>query len=175
MANPQVILIGGRSGVGKSSAAFALHDLLSDHDVQHTVIEGDNLDLAHPAPWKHRLAERNLASMWANYRALGYHRLIYTNTVSVLEAEALRDAVGGTAEVTCVLLRASDASIAQRLGGREQGESLRRHLERSARIAGRLDRAAPDGVHRIETDGLTPQALAEQILDLSGWMTAEEA
>lgn len=72
MTNSRVIFIGGRSGVGKSAASFALHDLLSDLDVRHAVIEGDALDLAHPAPWEHRLAERNLAAVWANYLEVGY-------------------------------------------------------------------------------------------------------
>ena len=77
--------------------------------------------------------------------------------------------MGGTVDVTSVLLRASDPTVATRLGSREHGESLERHLERSARMAGRLDRAAAEGVHRVETDGLAPDAIAEQILELSGW------
>jgi broad-specificity NMP kinase len=169
MTTSQVIFIGGRSGVGKSAAAFALHDLLSGQDLRHAVIEGDALDLAHPAPWKQHLAERNLAAVWANYCDAGYQRLIYTNTVSILEAEALTAAMGGTVEATSVLLRASDPAIKARLRGREHGESLERHLQRSARMANRLDRAAADGVHRLETDGLAPAAVAEQILALSGW------
>ena len=87
----EVLFIGGRSGVGKTTAALALHGLLTALDVRHAVIEGDNLDLAHPAPWRHPvpwnhgLAARNLAAMWHNYRVLGYRRLIYTNTVAVRE------------------------------------------------------------------------------------------
>ncbi len=46
----EVLFVGGRSGVGKSTAAEALHDLLAAADVPHAVIEGDLLDLAHPAP-----------------------------------------------------------------------------------------------------------------------------
>jgi hypothetical protein len=42
----EVVFIGGRSGVGKSSAAYALHSMLSELDVKHCVIEGDTLDLA---------------------------------------------------------------------------------------------------------------------------------
>ena len=49
----EVLFIGGRSGVGKTSAALELHALLTALDVRHAVIEGDNLDLAHPAPWQH--------------------------------------------------------------------------------------------------------------------------
>ena len=33
--------------------------------------------------------------MWHNYQALGYRRLIYTNTVSVLHARELSAALGG--------------------------------------------------------------------------------
>jgi hypothetical protein len=35
------------------------------------VIEGDNLDMAFPQAWEHNLAERKLAAIWVNYRALG--------------------------------------------------------------------------------------------------------
>lgn len=57
-----MLLIGGRSGVGKSTVAFALHDLLSARGVKHVVIEGDALDLAYPAPWEQQMAERNPTS-----------------------------------------------------------------------------------------------------------------
>ena len=114
MVDSHVVFIGGRSGVGKSTVAFALHDLLTEREVQHAVIEGDCLDLAYPARWKHRLAERNLAAMWSNYRDLGYHRLVYTNTVSVLEVPALTEAMGSVDGVTSVLLRASDSTVASR-------------------------------------------------------------
>jgi energy-coupling factor transporter ATP-binding protein EcfA2 len=52
-----LLLIGGRSGSGKSSIANELHYLLSEREVMHAVIEGDNLDLAYPKPWRHGLAE----------------------------------------------------------------------------------------------------------------------
>lgn len=174
MNESEVIFIGGRSGVGKSTVAFALHDLLSEQDVRHAVIEGDCLDLAHPAPWKHHLAERNLAAMWENYRELGYRRLIYTNTVSVLEVPALTAAMGDEPEVTSVLLRADQASITERLGQREHGDSLERHIERSTRMATHLERSVSDEVHRIDTEGKTPLDLAKRILALSGWQKTSD-
>lgn len=54
--------------VVKPTVAFTLHDLLAQRDVQRALIHGHCLDLAHPALWKHRLAEPNLAAMWENYR-----------------------------------------------------------------------------------------------------------
>ena len=165
----ELLLIGGRSGAGKSTAAFALHDLLVRRDVRHAVIEGDALDLAHPSPSEHGLAARNLRVIWANYRSLGYRRLIYTNTVSVLETEALVEAVGDAPKVTAVLLNASDPTAEERLSQRERDESLAVHLERSRRTAALLERRAPSPVHRITTDGLEPSDVARRIAALLDW------
>lgn len=40
----------------------------------------------------------------------GYRRLIYTNTVSVLEADLIARAMGGAPRITSVLLTAGDAT-----------------------------------------------------------------
>lgn len=169
MNSPHMLLIGGRSGVGKSTVAFALHDLLSARGVQHAVIEGDALDLAYPAPWEQQMAERNLKAIWNNYAADGYRRLIYTNTVSVLEAGKLARALGEDTEVTSVLLQASDKTTEERLGRREQGDSLRDHVNRSARAARFLDARSPSAAHRITTDTLEPNDIAEEIIQILGW------
>lgn len=78
----EAIFLAGRSGTGKSSVGYEMHAQLSAARVRHCLIEGDNLDQAYPPPWEHGLAERNLAAMWANYRALGYRRMIYTAAAS---------------------------------------------------------------------------------------------
>lgn len=44
----EVLLIGGRSGVGKTSVAFEVSELLQGADVAHCLIDGDNLDAAYP-------------------------------------------------------------------------------------------------------------------------------
>jgi N-acetyltransferase len=165
----EVVFVGGRSGVGKTTAALALHALLTRRDVMHAVIEGDALDLAHPAPWAHALAERNLAAMWRNYVELGYRRLVFTNTVSVLHTAELAAAMGGDPRVIPVLLRAGDDTVRARLAEREMGEELDAHLARSDAAARRLDAEAPPGVRRVDTDGRTPSEVAEVILALTGW------
>ncbi len=38
------LFLGGRSGSGKSSVAYEIHDQLSSSGVMHACIEGDNLD-----------------------------------------------------------------------------------------------------------------------------------
>jgi broad-specificity NMP kinase len=165
----EVVFVGGRSGVGKTTAALALHAMLTRRDVAHAVIEGDALDLAHPAPWQHALAERNLAAMWRNYADLGYRRLVFTNTVSVLHAAELAEAMGGDPRVIAVLLRAADDTVRARLAERETGAELDAHVTRSDAAARRLDAEAPSRVHRSDTDGRTPSEVAEAILALTGW------
>ncbi len=165
------MFIGGRSGVGKTRVALELHHQLSAQRVKHCVIEGDNLDQAYPPPWEHghKLAEQNLAAMWTNYRALGYRRVIYTNTVSVLETAGLSAAMGDAPIVKAVLLQASDSTVKRRLELRESAATLQSHLKRSRLRAAELGQYAPPWVWRIDTDGKDSPAVAEEILGLLGW------
>lgn len=165
----EVLFIGGRSGSGKSSAALALHSLLTRLQIEHCVLEGDYLDLAFPAPWEHRLAEKNLADVWRNYRALGYRRLVYTNTVSVLQTGELASAMGDDPRVHSALLTASDAEVHRRLSGRESGDEVARHVERSLAAAARLEREAPAGTRRIDTEARSPEQVAAMLLEVTGW------
>ncbi|MBT2595000.1 ATPase [Arthrobacter sp. ISL-72] len=165
----EALFIGGRSGVGKSSAAYELHSQLSSRDVRHCLIEGDNLDMAHPLPWVHGLAEKNLAAMWKNYRELGYRRLIYTNTVSVRLTQQLATAMGDKPKIIAVLLTANDKTAYNRLAGRETGSELDAHYGRSQTAARDLDLHTPPWVHRVSTDGRSPTDVAATILALTGW------
>jgi len=135
----------------------------------HAVIDGDNLDLAYPSPWREGLAEANLRAMWRNYRALGYRRLIYTNTVSVISSKALVAAMEGSVDVTGILLIAADQTVRQRLSVREAGSALETHLQRSRQRAAELAKSCPDWVHRVATDRRSVTEIADQVLDLIGW------
>jgi predicted kinase len=171
-----VLLIGGPTGVGKSTVAIALHELLSGAAVDHAVIEGDYLDLAYPVPHEafpgFGLAERNLAAQWANYRELGYRRLIFTNTVSVVMADGLAAAMGDDPIVTSVLLVAPPATVAGRLEARALGTSLDGEVARSARMAAWLSETSPASVVRVQTDGRGPTEIAAEIATLLAWSVA---
>jgi hypothetical protein len=174
MSITKVVFIGGRSGVGKSSAGIAVSALLAEKGVRHVLIEGDNLDLAYPAPHleypEFKLAERNLGSMWANYAELGYSRLIYTNTVSVIGSRELIAALGTPVEDASVLLEASDRTVLEWLTHRSGGSPSSDDVARSAEAALRLEREADDSVVRIKTDGLSPAQVAGAISDHLGWI-----
>ncbi|MGO4593606.1 adenylyl-sulfate kinase [Leifsonia sp. 2TAF2] len=165
-----VIFIGGRSGVGKTSVAAEASRILAHVGIRHAVIEGDNLDQAYPEPWRNGidLAERNLAAMWRNYQAVGYSRLLFTNTVSVLQLPELSAALGGEVRAFPVLLMATDETVADRLSLREVGSALREHIDRSRAAAAQLD-AASDA-HRIRTDGRSVAEVAQDVLAAAGWV-----
>lgn len=168
----ELVLLGGRSGVGKTSVGIEMHAQLSAANVKHSMIDGDFLDLAYPAPWGHDLAERNLAAMWHNYRSLGYRRLIYTNTVSVLpeQIRKLGAAMGDEPRITPILLMCSDATAAKRLHHRETvDEGLSHHLKASTDMATRLDRGCDTDVCRLNTDSNGVAQIAEYIIELIGW------
>lgn len=174
----EALFIGGRSGVGKSSVGHEIHAQLSATRVGHCLIEGDNLDQAYPVPWEHghRLAEQNLAAIWANYRALGYRRMIYTNTASVFPdiVAELTAAMGGEPEVTAILLTCDDRTARHRLAQREIGSMLDWHVHRSTAMARELDEQVPDTVHRVVTDGRTVADIAAEIISIAGWKADRE-
>jgi thymidylate kinase len=173
VSRTDLLLIGGRSGVGKTTVAAEVHRQLSEHGVHHAWIEGDNLDMAFPVPWRqgYTLAEANLAAMWSNYKRHGYTRLLYVNTASVVAPviEELTKAMGDTPAVTGVLLTSSDEVAAQRLAQREVGGGLDYAVGRSREAAVGLEAEAPGEIARVNTDGRTVADVAAEIIRLSGW------
>jgi hypothetical protein len=107
--------------------------------------------------------------VWANYRELGYERLIYTNTLAPLHAAELAAAIGDDPVVTAVLLTASNDTAYARLSGRESGGELLEHLHRSEAAAARLDEECAPAVIRVDTNGRTSAEVAEHIRSLLPW------
>jgi adenylylsulfate kinase-like enzyme len=176
MDHAEVLLIGGRAGVGKSTVGWEVSAQLRDAAVAHAIIEGDFMGQVHPAPRDdpHRSAitERNLAAVWANFAELGYRHLIYTNTVSVLARAAgmFQRAMGSDVRIVRVLLTASDATTQQRLTGRELGSELTKELLNSAAMARMLDQQAPTDALRVATDDRLVADIAREVVACTGWI-----
>ena len=169
----EALLIGGRSGVGKSTVAWEVSAQLQDRSVAHCLIEGDFLDQAYPPPegdpTRRKLTEDNLAALWRNFAARGYRRLIYTNTVSILESDLIVRAMGGNPRITSVLLTSTDETARVRLSAREIGSQREAHIHRSRAMARRLDPEAPSLVVRVPTDGRDVISIARDVVAATRW------
>lgn len=171
----QVLLLGGRSGVGKTSIGFEVSGRLQAVGVEHCLVDGDNLSATYPRPRDDpdgsRLGETNLRALWATYSRVGQRRMLYVNTVSVVNGEMVRRVVGARATIRGVLLTARDDTVRRRLGSREIGSFLEEHLEASRARDAALRSAAEDWVLRVATDGRTVTDIASDVIDAVGWST----
>ncbi|MFJ7071877.1 AAA family ATPase [Streptomyces sp. NPDC098781] len=176
MDQVEVLLIGGRAGVGKTTVGWEVSARLRIARVAHAVIDGDFMGAVHPAPAgdtrRAGITTRNLAAVWANYAELGHRRLVYTNTVSVLDEATpiFRRALGDDVRFVRVLLTATDETAEQRLAGRELGSELAHELAGSARKARLLDQRAAADVLRVVTDGRSVVDIALEVVAATGWV-----
>lgn len=178
MDHPEVLLIGGRAGAGKTTVGWEVSALLRAAAVPHAIIEGDFMGQVHPAPegdpHRSEITESNLTAVWANFARRGYRRLIYTNTVSVLpEATGMFErAMGAEVGIVRVLLTASDGTARERLTGRELGSELEHELAGSLRKARLLEQRAPSGTVRVVTGGRPVADIAREVVAATGWAGA---
>ncbi len=157
----------------KSTVAAEVHRQLSERGVHHAWIEGDNLDMAFPVPWRqgYELAEANLTAMWSNYRAHGYRRLIYVNTASVLPhvIDDLTTAMGDNPRVTSCFSRLAMRSPGNGSPSATIGGGLDYAVGQSADAALGLESSTAAEVARLNTDGRSPAQLAAEIIERTGW------
>ncbi|WP_445517397.1 AAA family ATPase [Streptomyces sp. NEAU-174] len=181
MDHAEVLLIGGRAGVGKTTVGWEVSAVLRAAAVSHTVIDGDFMGQAHPPPEGDPhcsdITESNLTAVWANFAQRGYRRLIYTNTVSVLPESTgmFQRAMGTGTRIIRVLLTASDATVRERLVRRELGSELEQELESSARKARLLDQKTTAETVRVMTDGRAVVDIAREVVTATGWAEQHSA
>jgi len=169
---PEVVLISGPAGVGKSSTAFEMSMQLQVSGVAHALVDTDELDRIFPVPDDlYRLTERNLTAIWQAFRERGACRLI---VVGVYVHEPSELAWLGRAiphaRFTMVRLAASIPTLADRIGRREIGSDRAGQLQRARRQLRKLDRERRTNVHVITTDGIDVVDTAAQIIRLAGWL-----
>jgi adenylylsulfate kinase-like enzyme len=166
----RVVIINGPVGVGKSTTANTLSELLEARGVPHAVIDMDHLRSVYPRPeddpHHEALGYRNLAAVWQHCRAAGARIAIIPSVVETPEnIAAYRDSIPG-AEITVVRLSASLETRQARLAKRELGTGLAWHTARTEELQLLLEeRQLDDAV--IDTDGKTSLEVAEAVLAVS--------
>ena len=176
---PRALLVTGTVGVGKTTVAEAVGDLLGDAGVPNAVIDVDWLRRAWPAPAGDRfhmaLAMRNLRAVAANHLDAGAHRLVLAGVVeSPDDRERHQRAVG--LPMTVCRLRVDLPLVRARLARRHEHEEAARewHLHRSGELDALLDTAAVED-SCLDVTAATPAEAAAAVLRVVGWGTAGSA
>jgi adenylylsulfate kinase len=168
-----VLVITGPVGVGKTTVAYALSDALSRREVPHALLDMDALRECRPAPaedpFNIALSMKNLAAVWANFRAAGAERLVIADVVERREQRAGYEAAVPKAQIQIVRLCAPVPTIHRRLEGRETGDSLQWHKHRAVELTELMDRRRIGDLH-IDTEGKPVERIASEILSQTGWL-----
>lgn len=175
--NIPVLLITGPVGVGKTTVASELSELLSKAGVPHGLIDMDWLRECHPSrvgdPFHTALGMKNLAAVSANFRVEGAKRLI---VVDILEArDDLKHylaAIPGAA-IVVVRLQASVPTLISRVERRQVWSGLEWHRHRAAELAAQMERDRVEDI-LVDTEGKSPITVAQEILTQSRWVTTQE-
>ena len=175
----------GPSGVGKSSVGWAIFSGLYRGGIKSGYVDLDQLGLCYPQPAddpdNHRVKAANLAVVWPTYRKHGARCLIVCGGAEVASLVPVYIAQVPDTEPTLVRLRASHATLRERILARGRGhgpalpgaavglpiELLDRMAQDAAAEADDLDRS--DFAHAcIDTEGRTVTELAGMVRAAAG-------
>ncbi len=166
------LLITGPSGVGKTTVASEVSELLDQAGVAHAFVDIDALRWCYPRPahdrFRVQLAMKNLAAVWANFQEAGAACLVLADVLESRDDLAhYRAAVPG-AVITVVRLRASTSALAERLDRREVGSALEWHTRRAAELADLMERSRVEDV-LLDTENRSVNAIAHEMLLRTNW------
>jgi len=169
----QLLILTGSVGVGKSSVADAISDILSKKSVPNAVIDLDHLRRAYPKPtndpFHMKLGYKNLASLWKNYKAVGITHLIVPNVVeNKKELKQLKSAVLNS-DIHVVHLKADIKTIHSRLRNRDTGDSLKWHLDRAVVLTEQLEKSRVEDF-TVDTKNKSVTKIAKEIISDIEWL-----
>jgi len=168
-----VLVITGPVGVGKTSVATALSELLVQAEMAHAVIDLDWLRCCYPSPaddpFQLRLGVQNLAGVWSRYQVAGAARLIL---VDIVERRATLDSYQAAiphAEILVVRLHADLITLGLRLEGREVGASLAWHQQRAAELTALMEQAQLEDL-LVDTMDRSALDIAREVAARTQWI-----
>ena len=172
-----VLLITGPVGVGKTTVALEVSTLLERAAVRHACVDMDSLRWCYPSPlhdpFRVTLGLQNLAAVWANCQAAGAERLVLASVIESRDELAGYQAAVPGAAILVVRLRASVATLTDRVARREVGAGHEWHLRRAAELAAQMDRDRVEDIV-VETEGRSVPTVAREVLARSAWGDAPE-
>ena len=169
----RTLFLNGTVGVGKTSIADAVGDLLTERGIPHAVLDLDWLRNTWPAPdddpFNSRIELANLATVSTTYRAAGVTHLVLAGVMETAEGRADYERILGSDLTVCRLDVALDV-VRERLSGRHAAHDahLAWHLHRAGELQGILEAASiEDAV--VDATRLTVREAASAVLEAARW------
>lgn len=170
-----VLIISGTVGVGKTTVGYEIHDILSDHQMPHAFIDRDALAHSWPpqGPYNETLVQRNIASVWQNFREAGARRLVVAGVVEhPSDLEGYKQAIPGAMIQVCRLVAAQPTRQA-RLKIREVESSLAWYLHRTVELEQILEQRQLENFV-VDNDGRSLGEVALEVLTRANWLKQEQ-
>ena len=161
-----VIVITGPVGSGKSTTAWALHEMMAEERITTALIDMDYLRCAWPqmTVWNQQLGYQNFAAIAVNHQAIGVRCFVVADVVETQDQRGEYERSVPGAKVTIVRLNVPLDVVSLRLHGRETAASLEWHLTRAPQIQETLIRNGIGDIVVNVTDH-APREVAHEIFD----------
>jgi hypothetical protein len=166
-------LLTGTIGVGKTSLAERISEVLHARGLRHGLLDLDWLGQVYPPlrpeePFDLSLSLENLGAVVSNFRARGIERFVIAATItSAKELSALRAALPGV-HLTVGLVIAPAASIRRRIERRDTGRLRDDFLARTIPLAEAIAGAGMEDIVIENPDG-SLEAASAQALEYLHW------
>lgn len=162
-----LLLITGTVGVGKSSVADEVFEILKAQSKPVALINLDELGYAQPTPqddlFNTRLRLKNLSAVWPNYRDAGVEALIIPYVVENGEGiERFRKAIPN-ADIFVVRLDAPQTILEERILNRPMGGNNEWHIKRASELAVTLQQSGVEDAV-IDTQDKTISEVAKEVI-----------
>lgn len=162
-----LLLITGTVGVGKSSVADEVFEILKAQSKPVALINLDEFGYAYPTPqgdpFHMRLRLKNLAAVWPNYQEAGVKALIIPYVIAGRESiERFHESIPN-ADIFVVRLDAPQAVLEERIRNRPMGGGEEWHIKRAAELTAILERAGVEDI-MVDTEHKTITEVAREII-----------
>ncbi len=172
MTSVALLIISGPVGVGKTSSAQEVSNVLVERSVPHTLLDLDCLAGTYPRDPNDRFGSKlmlaNLRSVWRNCAAAGSKNLILARVIETEKGkDDIAECIPHAAAIVCQLQAGND-TLVNRVRKREIGSGAQWHEQRSLELAASLKNGAPaDFV--VDTDDKSIVDVANEIVSQVSW------